>query len=235
MCENERFAQRLAGMAILPIQRRWPCVMPVKSMSTRPSQSPFAAADSERIGERAAFEALARSIDPVRPVLARHVLSSAALADSAGLFESMIHGKNRVVASMHRPGRFGRFADRMARLFDCSIAAAEDLARRLEDEGSWGPGLLPGSQMIPVLAGPKYPRAIASFVKFVPGLHFPLHSHPDGEITFVLEGAFRDASGVRIARGDELALGDDVVHDFIVLDEGPCIAAAIAYDGIDLK
>jgi putative transcriptional regulator len=142
--------------------------------------------------------------------------------------------RGRLLASVGRPGRFGRYADRVARLFDWTL---DDTARELERiarDDAWGPGLMPGMALIPVRCGPRYAGALASLARFQPGLRFPRHAHPGGEVTLVLDGALRDSSGAVVGRGDELCIADDLDHDFVVLARGECVAAAIAYRGIDL-
>ncbi len=142
--------------------------------------------------------------------------------------------RTRVLTSVARPGRFGRYTDRVARLFDWTLDAAAHELARITDDGAWGPGLMPGMALIPVRCGPRYPGALGSLARFQPGLCFPRHAHPAGEVTLVLSGALRDSSGAIVARGDELCVSDDVDHDFVVLTDGECIAASIAYRGIDV-
>ena len=141
----------------------------------------------------------------------------------------------RIVASARSGGRYGIFADRLARLFDLSLDAARDYLARIEKDEEWGPGPMPGVAILPISTGPKRADALATFTRFEPGVVFPLHAHIGGEVTLVVEGGFRDASGVEIWRGDELYKPPGSEHDFVVLSGGICIAAAVATGGIDLR
>ncbi len=140
----------------------------------------------------------------------------------------------RILGSTARGGGFGLYADRIARLFDWTVAHAERELARLEERDAWGPGLMDGMALIPAPCGARFATGVASFGRFEPGVRFPRHSHAGGELTVVLAGALRDSSGTVVARGDELAVDADAAHEFVILDRGPCIAAAIAYRGIDL-
>ena len=142
--------------------------------------------------------------------------------------------RGRLLTSVARSGRFGRYADRVARLFDWTLDEAARELERIARDDAWGPGLMPGMALIPVRCGPRYQGALGSLARFQPGLCFPRHAHPGGEVTLVLDGAPRDSSGVIVGRGDELCIADDEDHDFVVLAWGECVAAAIAYRGIDL-
>jgi hypothetical protein len=144
--------------------------------------------------------------------------------------------RGRLLASFARAkkGGFVVFADRIARLFDWSLHEAEARLEELAGDACWGPSLFPGTQIALVAPGNRYPRAMALLLKFDPGISFPRHAHPGGEVTFVLSGAFRDASGVLVERGSELVLQAGSAHTFDVVEGQPCIAAVIAYEGIEL-
>ena len=141
----------------------------------------------------------------------------------------------RIVASSRVGGRYGIFADRIARLFDLPLDAAREYLARIERPEEWGPGPMDGVAILPVTTGPLRADALATFTRFEPGVVFPFHAHVGGEVTLVVEGGFRDASGVEIWRGDELYKPPGSEHDFVVLSGGICIAAAVAIGGIDLR
>ncbi len=166
-----------------------------------------------------------------RPASGRQ-LAVAAVADSYAVPDEA--QRDRLLSSFGRKGRFGIFADRIARIFDWPLAQAVAELAKLEGTPAWGPSPLPGAETIPLVAGARYAGAMALFARFQPGLGFPEHLHPAGEITFVLEGAFRDASGVLVGRGDELVLGNGSRHAFQVTLQAPCIAAVIAHGGIEI-
>lgn len=143
--------------------------------------------------------------------------------------------RDRVMGSLGRGGRFGIFADRLARLFDIPIENALRLLAKVEDPASWRPGPAPGIQMMPVRPGPKYDGAIAAIGRLAPGARFPRHGHIGAETTLVMAGGFRDSSGVEIERGDELFEPPGTEHDFVVLDGEDCIAAVLALGGVDMR
>ena len=165
------------------------------------------------VANDAAMLALALALEPVAP--------SSRLND-------------RLRASLARRGRYGVFAVRVARLFDIELDAASETLRSLEDPAAWGPGLLDGVGLIPVVAGPRFAGAVATFSRFQPGVRFPHHAHVGDEVTIVLDGAYKDSRGRVVARGDEAYEPAGSDHDFVVLDLGECIAAAIVVGGIEL-
>jgi hypothetical protein len=148
-------------------------------------------------------------------------------------------GRARLVASLARKGRYGAFADRIARLFDLPLAKAEEYMQRIADPEAWRPGFVPGMLAIPVRPGPKYQgesSAVAGFGKLVPGWRFPHHDHVGDETTIVLEGGFRSLDdGRETWRGDELWKPAGSDHEFVVLDGPHCIAAVLAERGVTFR
>jgi putative transcriptional regulator len=120
-------------------------------------------------------------------------------------------------------------------LFDLPLDAARDFLARIERSEEWGPGPMDGVAILPVMTGARHADALATFTRFDPGVVFPLHAHIGGEVTLVVEGGFRDSSGAEIWRGDELYKPPGSEHDFVIVSEGVCIAAALAIRGIDLR
>lgn len=148
--------------------------------------------------------------------------------------------RERVLASATRPGRFGLFADRVARLFDLEPAAAEALVARCEDDAAWMPFLVEGVSMMPVEAGPRCAGAIATLVRFQPGATFPEHAHRGAETMFVLDGGFCETAssgerGKEAWRGDELYSEDGSGHALRALEGVPCIAAVVISGHADFK
>src|SRR5438105_10943616 len=104
--------------------------------------------------------------------------------------------KSRLAASMarqSRSARFGIFVDRLARLFDISLEAAEALVAKIEAGTSWKPGPAEGIHWMGVKAGPKFSGAgaVAAIGRLQPGARFPRHEHVGEETTLVLTGGFR--------------------------------------------
>ncbi len=145
--------------------------------------------------------------------------------------------RDRVLASAGRPGRFGMFADRLARMFDLPVAEAESLCTKLENGEGWQPFLVEGVEMIPVTAGAKHANAVATLVRIQPGARFPEHAHHGDETMFVLDGGFREErdGGAEVWRGDDLHSTDGSGHTLLALPGRPCIAAAIVTGYADFK
>jgi hypothetical protein len=113
--------------------------------------------------------------------------------------------RERLFASRARSGKYGIFADRLARFFDLSIADAEALAQRLENPSVFTPFLVDGLELLPVTCGPKCDGAIATVVRIQPGARFPEHAHKGDESMVVLDGGFREQGTEReVWRGEEL-------------------------------
>lgn len=143
----------------------------------------------------------------------------------------------RLLASAARGGKYGRFADRIARLFDLDLATAEDLLARIEDDTTWMPFLVDGLELVPVPSGPRCEGAIATIVRFQPGTKFPAHVHAGEETMIVLDGGFREdvAHGEEVWRGDEIVRGDGSDHALVALPGVPCVAAVIIYGHTDFR
>lgn len=159
--------------------------------------------------------ALARSLEPVTP--------------RASL-------RSRVVASASEGGRYGRYTDRLARLFDVPLDEARSLLRRAEDPANFVPGPVPGTAWLLVTPGPAFAGALAAIGRMAPGAGVPDHIHRGEETTLVLEGGFLEAgTGEEVWRGDELFKPKASEHSFQVIGETPCVAAVIAQGGVKLK
>lgn len=143
----------------------------------------------------------------------------------------------RLLASHERGGRYGIFADRIARLFDLSLPDAEALMKRIERPSEWNAFLVEGVEMIPVAAGPKCEGAIATLVRLQPGVTFPEHTHRGDETMLVLDGGFREPAngGEEAWRGDELFRGDGSDHALAALPSVPCIAAVLIVGHADFR
>jgi anti-sigma factor ChrR (cupin superfamily) len=140
----------------------------------------------------------------------------------------------RVLASAGAEGRYGRFADRLARLFDLSLDATRTLLAEVEAGVGFQPTPWPGLEMRVVAVGPAFPAAQAAVSRLAPGAAFPRHGHADEEVTLVLEGGLVDDDGVEVWRGEELYERSGTEHAPVALPRGTCIAATIAYGGIVL-
>lgn len=157
-------------------------------------------------------------------------LATTAEAPPAGL-------RDRVLASRQRQGRYGIFADRIARLFDLPLADAEALMKRIEEPSAWTQFLIDGLELIPVVAGPKCAGAIATLVRIQPGATFPEHAHRGEETMLVLDGGFREPAdgGEEVWRGDEIFRDDGTEHALVALPGVPCVAAVLIFGHGDFK
>jgi hypothetical protein len=141
----------------------------------------------------------------------------------------------RLIRSARQEGRYGRFADRVARLFSLPIERAQKLLLKIEDQGAFAPFMAPGLAMLPVRPGPDLEPAIAAFGLLAPGTTFPHHDHVGDEVTVVLDGGFRDLGGREIWRGDELFKPAGSDHHFLVIGDRPCVAAVLARGGVAFR
>jgi putative transcriptional regulator len=161
-------------------------------------------------------------------LLAMFGLAVAPAAPSAPL-------RARVFSSLQAGGRYGVFADRVARLFDLTIDAARQHLQRLEESDPWMPGPAAGIEMRGVRPGPGCAGALATFLRLTPGVVFPRHAHVGEEVSVVLEGGLRDSTGRELSRGGELYKPAGSEHDLVALDGLPCITATIAFGGIEVR
>ena len=137
--------------------------------------------------------------------------------------------RERLFASLAKGGRYGRFADRLSRLFDLSAADADALCARIEDPSAFGPFLVAGVDVIPVVTGPRLGGAIGVIARIQPGASFPEHVHRGEETMLLLDGGLREdgEGGHEAWRGDELLSADGSSHAFVALPGQPCIAASL--------
>jgi putative transcriptional regulator len=157
------------------------------------------------------------------------VAASAAAEPSPSLRE-------RLLASRARPGKYGIFVDRIARLFAVPVETAEQLLTALEAPDAWKPFLVEGTAMIPVTAGEGLGDAIATFVKVQPGARFPDHVHRGQETMVVLDGGFVEPeSKLEAWRGEETTRDDGTEHALVGLPGVPCIAAVLILGHADFK
>ncbi|MBX3226999.1 MAG: cupin domain-containing protein [Labilithrix sp.] len=159
------------------------------------------------------------------PLAALRALVSAAASEPA---EATVSLRDRLLASRTRKGRYGLFVDRVARLFDLPVPETEALLARIESDEAWGPFLVPGTAIIPVVAGPRRAGAIATMVRVAPGVTFPEHTHRGVETMVVVDGGFVEAgSPVETWRGEEITRDDGTSHALVGLPGVPCVAAVL--------
>lgn len=168
----------------------------------------------------------------------RAVASDRALATELDSYDSLVppvepsaEVKTRLMASVGS-GRFERFANRMASLFDVTIDRARELLGLVEREASWERPI-PGIGLIHFEGGPACSAADCGFVRIAPGCTFPWHTHRGEEINVILAGTVRDHSGRLLGPGDELVQPMGTQHDLTAGDE-EVIYVARALNGIEV-
>jgi anti-sigma factor ChrR (cupin superfamily) len=128
-------------------------------------------------------------------------------------------------------GAFERFSQRMASLFDVSVARARELLGLIERPASWD-AVMPGVGLVHFDGGPAAAAADCGFVRLAPNTPFPLHTHAGEEVSLILAGTLKDRrTGRTYGPGDELVESQDSEHDVTALDD-EVIYAARATNGI---
>jgi hypothetical protein len=140
--------------------------------------------------------------------------------------------KARLLASAGG-GRFERFVDRMASLFDVSVDRARELLALVERAASWEQPI-PGVSLIHFTGGPACANADCGFVRIAAGCKFPWHTHRGEEINLILVGAAHDAAGKVFRAGDEIVEQHGSAHDLTAGDED-VLYVARATNGIDVS
>lgn len=135
-------------------------------------------------------------------------------------------GVERVLARA-RSGRLSYFVAQVAALFDISTEEAALLLARAERNEGWEEGPSEGVQIMTVNAGPKVPEAMTALVKLAGGATFPLHPHFGPERVMVLEGGYRDSTGVEVWRGEVQDMSPGTEHDFVAFDGIGCVCASV--------
>jgi quercetin dioxygenase-like cupin family protein len=130
-------------------------------------------------------------------------------------------------------GRFEKFADRMAALFDVTVERARELLGLVERAASWE-NPVPGVSLIHFDGGPACAAADCGFVRIAPGCTFPWHMHRGEEVNVILSGVMRDQDGKVFRAGDELVQAQDTEHDLTAVDD-EVIYVARALNGIEVR
>jgi hypothetical protein len=139
--------------------------------------------------------------------------------------------KARLLASAGG-GRFERFTDRMAKLFDVSVDRARELLGLIERPASWEHPV-PGVSLIHFDGGPAYAAADCGFVRVARGCKFPWHTHRGEEVSILLSGTLRDSDGKVFQAGDEIVHQQGTQHD-LYADGDDAIYVARAMNGIEV-
>jgi putative transcriptional regulator len=140
--------------------------------------------------------------------------------------------KARLIASVGG-GRFEKFSDRMAKLFDVTLERARELLGLIERPASWEYPV-PGVSLIHFDGGPACAAADCGFVRIAPGCKFPWHTHRGEEVSVILSGAVRDHDGRVFRAGDELVHQQGTQHELTAEGDEAVIYVARAMNGIEV-
>ncbi len=136
----------------------------------------------------------------------------------------------RLMASLGG-GRFEKFSNRMASLFDVTVDRARELLGLIERPASWE-AAAPGLGLVHFDGGPAYAAADCGFVRLAPHAAFPLHTHAGEEVSLILAGTLTDRrSGRSYGAGDEVLASQDSEHD-VVAGAEEVMYAARAMNGL---
>lgn len=201
------------------------------------------------IDERIAELLLGDVSDAEREALEAHVASCRRCADelthAADAFAALALAlpaeapppslRERILADA-RPPRLAAMIEKVATLFDVTLARARALLERLDDADAWVAGPVPDSWILFVDgAGPKRAGAFCGFVKMGAGVTWPPHKHLGREYMLVLEGGFRETGGAEVHPGQLHVMEEGSSHGFTIFDDEPCISAAVVYGGVEFS
>jgi anti-sigma factor ChrR (cupin superfamily) len=127
------------------------------------------------------------------------------------------------------PHRYAPFFASAAELLDLPQAALIEQLARLADPAAWRFAGLPGIHQMAVAGGPRVRNAETLFVRFAPGVRFPEHRHTGIERVLVLEGSYRDSSGVEHRPGELRTWLEGSAHSFEVTRDHGCIFASVVF------
>ena len=131
------------------------------------------------------------------------------------------------------PSRFEPLLDKLADFFDLTPMGARRLAGRLDDDGFWKPGGLPGLRVATIRGGARKAGAYTGLLRLAAGARFPHHLHVGGEDSLVLAGGFRGDDGRAIHPGDTLHMPAGSRHTFVAIDGEDCIAGVVVWGGLE--
>lgn len=130
-------------------------------------------------------------------------------------------------------GRFDRFAERCAKLFDVTVARARELLGLIERPASWIPQI-PGISLVDFDGGPSMVGADCGFIRISPGAMFPPHKHLGEEVSVVLAGQLHDVANDRmLVAGDDYVQLEGTQHHLVCVGNEDCIYASRSW-GIEI-
>jgi hypothetical protein len=193
--------------------------------------------------------------DPLWPAFAREAIegsendlpSEAARRRDAALVEVVANvgaalgrasapasSRDRLLAAVRRPPvRYAPLYDRLMGLFDLDEPALIAHLERSNDPAAWEP-FLPGVHAFHFRPGPRVSEADAGLVRVEAGVTFPGHRHLGPERVLLLEGSYRDSTGVVYQAGDVHEMAKDSRHSYQVSPDSPVVIAVVLYGGVEI-
>jgi quercetin dioxygenase-like cupin family protein len=139
-------------------------------------------------------------------------------------------GRDRLLAAVEvLPLRYAPFFDRLAVLWDMQGTEVIAVLERAAQANAWRKPGLPGLRLIDVAAGPRLLGARVTLARFAAGMRFPTHRHHGPETLLVLEGSYRDQSGLLVGPGDMHEMNAHSEHFFKVTPGAACVAASVQF------
>jgi len=176
----------------------------------------------------AADPALAAELDAHREAAAGLAAGLAPVAPPPGLRDRLMAS----VAATVAPGRFERFAARVAEIFDVTLDKARMFLGWIDEPERWEAAPVAGVRLAHLPAGPAWAGADSGLVRMPAGTTFPWHVHDGEELTLVLQGRARDSGGHELVPGTELVLPGGAEHEFVVDQASGEYIFAVRFHGI---
>ncbi len=175
----------------------------------------------------------ALAVDPsLMAALTTYQRAAAALAEALPRVEPSAGVRARLLATTE--GRFERFVQRFAELFDVAADRARELLGLIDQPAAWEPGSEPGCALIHFPAGPALAGADTGFVRLAPGARFAWHRHTGREHNLVLQGHADDSLLGRLGPGDEGVAEPGSEHDFVNIGDEDFLFAVWVW-GVDFS
>ncbi len=130
-------------------------------------------------------------------------------------------------------GRFERFANQIARMYDVAIDRARELLGLIERSSAWNHASR-DIGLIHFAGGPSCAGADCGVVRIRAGGFFPLHTHLGEEMSVVVAGVVRDSNGSTYVTGDEIVRQAGTSHALTAEGRDDVILLARAFNGIEL-
>jgi quercetin dioxygenase-like cupin family protein len=138
-------------------------------------------------------------------------------------------GERLLDAVAELPLRYAPFFGRLSALWQAPEALVLRELTRAKDPNNWSLSVLRGLKTFDVVLDTAARGAQAHLLHFAPGLHFPKHRHRGPESVLVLEGAYRDHSGLEVHAGETQSMPANSEHELRILGNTPCVAAVLEH------